>query len=400
VRSRLILGVAALIALASLPFAVFGVAQLAHTVRRQIGGPGEVTDFLAIYSGGRLFLTDASHLYSAQTIVRLEQDLSGGSAFDRPFSFLPLAAVLLAPVAALDYGVAYLVWLCVGLVCIGLAAYLLAPRFGRRHGWLFWPLILALFLPVQFGLVMGQTSAVGLLGFAVFARFIAHQRWAGAALGLSPFSWKPQLAVPIVLGLGLARRWWTLAVLVGVPLLITVGVLIYAGPGLIQDYRAASGEMWRLVAARTWYEFSGQTIFSMFQFIFGTGELALALTIGVGALVYAAVAALWWGGLAGDSRRALQLAVLPVVGVLAAPHALVYELTTWLATAWLLLEYAESRPSIKPLVVWICLIGCAVGNVVTLTERSLGFPLATPLGLAIVALTVWLARTHSPAVSD
>jgi hypothetical protein len=160
----------------------------------------------------------------------------------------------------------------------------------------------------------------------------------------------------------------------------------------VQDYRAGSSAVWELVYSRSWYEFSGQTILGLFQSLVGPGELALGLYLLVAAVVYVAVARLWWGGLASEPRRYLQLAALPVAAVILAPHALAYELTMWLATGWLLLRYADTRPSVQPFIRLFCVAGWAVSNIVTLTERTLGFPWATVVGLAALVTIVWLYR--------
>jgi hypothetical protein len=256
------------------------------------------------------------------------------------------------------------------------------------------------FLPVQFGLVMGQTSPEALLGFALVARWIDRQRLAGLFLGLSPFTWKPQLLPPVLLALASARRWRTALLALAIPILVSAAVVIAAGPGLVQDYRAGSAAVWELVYSRSWYEFSGQTILGLFQFLVGPGALALGLYVAVAAVVYLAMARLWWGGVAPEPRRYLQLAALPVAAVILAPHALAYELTTWLATGWLLLRYADTRPSVKPFIRLLCVAGWAVGNIVTLTERTLGFPWAAVVGLVALAAIMWLGRRRELEVES
>jgi hypothetical protein len=381
------------------PFAVVGIGQLVQTARTQLTGPGEVTDFLAIYSGARLLLTDPAHLYAPGAAGALERALSAGSPFDRPFSFTPLAAVLLAPLAVFDFGVAYVIWLSVGLLCLIVSTYLLAPRpKGWRYGWLLWLPMLMWFLPVQFGLVMGQTSSVALLGFALFVRCIERQRLSGLILGLSPFTWKPQLLPQLLVALGSARRWHSVLAALAVPVLVSGAVLVVTGPRLIDDYRAGSAGVWALVFSRSWYEFSGQTLLGLFQFVFGPDVLAFLLYVALAVPVTVTIALLWWPGLAPEPRRWLQFAALPIAAVILAPHALVYELTTWLAVGWLLLRYADTRPRIKPGIRALCVVGWAVGNVVTLTERDLGFPAAVLVGLAALAAIVWLFRSHEVEV--
>lgn len=389
-RSPLVLSVLGLaIAALSAPAALFGVVQLAETVRSQWGGPGQVTDFLAIYSGAHLVLYDTSHLYAPGASGALESTLSAGSPFNRPFSFLPSAALQLAPLALLDFGVAYTVWLVVGLVSLIAATWLLAP--DRR---LIWLLFLPTFLPVQFGLIMGQTSAVALLAYALFVRCVERQAWAGLLLGLSPLAWKPQLLPSLAGALAASGRWRTVAWLLAGPVLLSSVVILAAGPDLLSDYRANSAEIWQLVSQQTWYEFSGQTLFGLCQALLQPGQLAFGAYVVAACLVEAWVLRLWWGGLRKDGRSDLQLSALPIAAVLIAPHALVYELTLWVASGWLLLRYAAIRPSVvSPIVAW-CLAGWATANVVTLTERDLGFPFGAIAGLCGLVLIGWLFETH------
>ena len=130
---------AIVIGVGSLPVALFGLAQLASTTADQLSGPAQITDFVAIYSGARQLTTEPGRLYTPGAVAAIDQSLTGTARFDRPFSFLPNAALLLAPLGAAPYGLAYLVWLVVGVVALGLSIWLLAPL-----RWL-WPILLALF---------------------------------------------------------------------------------------------------------------------------------------------------------------------------------------------------------------------------------------------------------------
>ncbi|HEX8966927.1 MAG TPA: hypothetical protein VF937_03540, partial [Chloroflexota bacterium] len=126
-RALALVGVA-LIGLATLPLAVYGVAQLGETTMAQLRGPAQVTDFVAIYSGARIVLSEPGKLYAPGVVPEMDRSLTGGDRFDRPFSFVPSAALLLAPLAALPYGLAYLIWLGASTAALALATYCLAPR--------------------------------------------------------------------------------------------------------------------------------------------------------------------------------------------------------------------------------------------------------------------------------
>lgn len=381
---------AVVIGLASLPFAVFGLAQLATTTAAQLSGPAHVTDFVAIYSGPWQVLHDPEHLYQPGAAAAIDRALTQSDRFDRPFSFLPQAALVLAPLAFLPYGAAYLAWLVVGTAALAASAWLLAPR-SRV-----WPALLVLFLPAQLGLIMGQTSPLALVAFCGLVRLIDRRPGvAGLMLGLSPAVWKPQLLAP-ALGLAAlaARRWRLLVGLAVGPLALTAAFTAISGPGWLADYRAQADSMWALVAQGSSIESAGQTLLALAQALLGPSAAATDAFIAATALVELGVVAVWRPGLLADTRRDLQLAMLPLAGTLAAPHALGYDLTLWLASAWLLLRYVKTRPSARGLVYGLCLLSWACANVAILTENDGGFPLAAVAGLAFFAATLALFFSH------
>jgi hypothetical protein len=356
----------------------------------QLDGPAHVTDFVAISSGPRLLLSEPSRLYAPGAAAALDRSLTATDRFDRPFSFLPQAALELAPLGLLPYGVAYLIWLGIGLASLAVSAWLLAPR-SRV-----WPLVLVLFLPAQLALIMGQTSALTLLAFCALVRLVDRRPMlAGMLLGLSPATWKPQLVAP-ALGIALAagRQWRMLAWVVLGPLLLVAGFTLVAGIGWVADYRAQAGVLWSLVNDRSSVESAGQTLLGLAQAACGPGWPALVAAVGGGAAVHSTVAGVWWRGLRHDPRRHLQLALLPIAAVTAAPHALGYDLTLWLASAWLLLRYVECRPAARPVALAVSVCGWACANVVVLTENELGFPWAAAHGLATIVALVWLYASH------
>ena len=74
-----------------------------------------------------------------------------------------------------------------------------------------------------------------------------------------------------------------------------------------------------------------------------------------------------------------------------------YELTTWLASAWLLLRYAQTRPTVMPVVVFLCLTGWLTGNIIILTENDIGFPWAAVQGVVTLGVILWLYLSHEPS---
>jgi hypothetical protein len=180
----------------------------------------------------------------------------------------------------------------------------------------------------------------------------------------------------------------------GVPALLSGAVLAVAGPHLVGDYRRQGAEMLTQVGTGGSVESAGQTLLGLCQAVFGSGSVAVVLSIAGSVIVELAIGMMWWRGLRADARSNLQFAALPIAAVLAAPHALGYELTTWLASAWLLLRYAQTRSTAMPVVVALCLTGWVTGNIVILTENDIGFPWAAVQGVVTLSVIVWLYVSH------
>lgn len=121
-----------------LPLAVAGLAQVLGTAWQQLDGPAAVTDFLAYYTGGRLLVEEPMRLYDQAAVAAVEEALQGGAGAYMPYLAPPQAAVLMAPLARLGYGQAYLVWGLAGLVSLAISAWLLAPGPWGRWSWLAW----------------------------------------------------------------------------------------------------------------------------------------------------------------------------------------------------------------------------------------------------------------------
>ena len=105
-----------------------GLGSILGTSLRQLSGPAEQVDFVAFYTGTHLLLTEPSRLYDASAWAAFQSTLHAGPLALLEFWNPPHAAVLLAPLAMLPFGLAYLVWLLVNVGCLAGACWLLAPR--------------------------------------------------------------------------------------------------------------------------------------------------------------------------------------------------------------------------------------------------------------------------------
>jgi hypothetical protein len=167
----------------------------------------EKTDFSVTYIGSRMvYLGQGSKLYDLAEQRKLKQSLLKDAEpliYEHP----PFEALLLAPLGALPYKTAYLLW---GL--INVAIWLSLPRLVRPYApaprdELAYLALWLLFAPLGMALFQGQSSIVLLLVYAL--TFISlkrrHDFRAGAILGMGLF--KFQFILPFVLIFLLRQQW-------------------------------------------------------------------------------------------------------------------------------------------------------------------------------------------------
>jgi hypothetical protein len=373
-----------------LPLAAAGLAQVLGTAWQQLDGPAAVTDFLAYYTGGRLLVEYPAGLYDHATVVAVEQALQGGAGEYLPYLAPPQAAVLMAPLARLGYGQAYLVWGLAGLVSLAMSAWLLAPRLWGRWSWLVWLAAAPLFLPVQETFLRGQTSLLSLLATCLVIRGVLGSPRLGPVAGVLPLTWKPQMLPVYVLALALDRRWHLLAHLGGVTVLVVLPALVWAGPDVLLAFVQTMRD--GVSAAGAADLPAGLSLLGLWQGWLGTGTLASVLAVSSGAGALGLQAWLWRGGLRSDARRWLQLAALPLLAVLASPHALYYEMTTWLASAWLLLQYTEVEPDARGPVRLTLVVGWLLSTIELLPGWNSSTHWGTVAGLVALGVISWLFR--------
>ena len=385
--------------LSALP-AAYDVWKVATLALAQIGAPAQPTDFLNLYSGADLMLHAAVLTYSLDAQLIDQQALSGSANLLVPFFLPPHAALLLSWLGLLPYGVAYLVWLAIGCLSVVLAAHLLAPHWTRWSP-LIWFGLAMLYLPGLLGLAQGQTSALMLLAFAAFARAVLDDGkkrfvWL-ATLGVLGWTLKPQLAWVLFAALLFSRRWLTVGSIAAVVAAFTAVAVARLTPdgfaAYVSDSRSKLVEA--LSADPTWLP--GPTLLHASLWFLGVTPLAYlvaALLIGgAGAgFVY-----LWRDGLAQGQARPLQVASLPIVAIISAPYALVYELTPWLATFWLLWRFTSERPAARAILLWLSSGVWIAADVGVMQPLNGGADTAALFGLAVVGYIVYLFHTSSPS---
>lgn len=160
-------------------------------------------DFLCWYIGAKLAWSgNFRHMYDPAAQWSVQQTVLPGepilSVFPRP----PFFAALVAPLAALPYRAAFVVWLVFQAALLGICFYWAWKKFGDDA--LVWG---ALSGPAFFGIASGQDTslmlALALAGYVLAER--GEDRRAGAVWALMLIKFNLVLALP--LALLVARRW-------------------------------------------------------------------------------------------------------------------------------------------------------------------------------------------------
>lgn len=140
--------------------------------------PGRGLDFRIFYTAASLPLSD---LYQLDSQKQFQADLwrEYGSFVTSPFPRPPFYALLLRPLALLDYVSALHVWLGLLIVALGVCGLLLRSLYGTEYG-IF--LVFIAFYPIAVSLRNGQDSALILLALLLGLKFHRQGRtWIAAA---------------------------------------------------------------------------------------------------------------------------------------------------------------------------------------------------------------------------
>jgi hypothetical protein len=210
---------------------VFTAAVLVAKLFLQAATP-DVTryDFRGIYTAGYMVRAgDGARLYDPVAQARAEQ-----AVFGRPGLMVivhpPFEALFFAPLAALSYRTAYLLW---GLINILLWMWLarLARAFAPRPQQTFQYLLLCFaFFPLWINLLQGQTTLILLLLYSFVYLNLERGRdfRAGVLLGLGLFRF--QLVLPFALICLVRRKWRMMTGFAAAALALVALSLVAVGP--------------------------------------------------------------------------------------------------------------------------------------------------------------------------
>lgn len=315
------------------------------------------TDFSHLYTLGSVGLMHrTADLYDEDAQAALTARLIPAAAGIRYIPlYPPQVSIFFAPLAALPYGAALLIWLPASALLYGLcccALWRACPRL-RNERWTV--LLLAIAFPGFFHLIVwGQTSAVALACFTAAFFLLRDERPFLAGLALGCLIFKPQLGIAAAFVFAYMRAWRVIA---GGAL---AAIAQFALPALY--YGVGSLRAWLhmmttgfnnipVVEPRPYQTLSLRTFWTM---LITGSTLPLVLYIISAAVVLGLAISMW-------SQRpapplALRYSSLLVASVLVAPHLLVYDVAVlapvfFLLSDWLLnrsSDRASERPSERP----------------------------------------------------
>jgi hypothetical protein len=320
------------------------------------------SDWPAFATGGRLLVSDPTHLYDIDVQRRVELDVTGGRTLVTlgihgilPFVAPAWVAFFAAPFELLGTNLGGRLWILFGLACLAVGLYLaVRPRPPTA--------ILPAFAGVPTALLLLNAQVDGIVALGVGAAIALRSRPYAAGLCLGLTLVKPQLMLPAGAAVLLARQWKVLAGWA------TSGVVMWAAASalnprwVLQWLPALNGPV-RPGSREIDFAHFGTAMPAGLQ-VYAVAILSLAALIAILALAY--------------SRRAdfrASAAVLVAGGVLVAPHALPTDLVVVaLALAiwgkaewhdWLLLSVGAAIAALTPppvpaiagvlVIGWLCL---------------------------------------------
>jgi glycosyl transferase family 87 len=169
---------------------------------------GGASDFSTFYAAGKIVLSgDAPHVYDYATQRRAQQEFIRNVSFRKgPLLFVhaPFELIIFAPLAFFPYDIAVVLWYGINVCILVALPFILHAKVNL---WLPWMMLgIAFFPPVIVAILQGQTSILLLLLLTLaFLDFRERREFrAGAVLALTTF--KPHLALLLIVVLVLARR--------------------------------------------------------------------------------------------------------------------------------------------------------------------------------------------------
>ncbi len=338
------------------------------------------TDFSNVYAAGSLAVEGRpAAAYDLASFFAEQEAITGQSEHLYVWPYPPIFFLVAAPLAALPYVPALILWLAAGFALYILAIWAILPRSLTLVAAAAFP---AVFITVGHGQNAFLTAGLLGLGLALLER----RPWlAGFLLGC--LCYKPHLGLVLPFILIAARQWKPfLGAVIAVALLCALSIAAFG----LEPWRAflGSGEVTRTVVleqtATGWFK-----IQSLFSAVRGFGGSVAAAYVAQGVLslaVLAMLVRLWIRGSSPAGKAAVAIGALLVT-----PYVLDYDMLLIApAVAFLVARGLESgfRPYVKALL--------AAAWVAPLLARAAAQFLHLPLGLLVMLALFALACAERP----
>ncbi len=318
------------------------ILLVAFILTLQQGQTAMSIDFRVFWAAGRLAL-DGEPL-AAFDIARLAEVHQTHAETYMPWLYPPGFLVIVTPLGALSFPLAFTLWT---MVSLGLVAWAFRPFVAGIV-----PLWLAVSLAPAFypGLLLGQNSLLLLAGLLAALAALRAERWVLAGVFIGLLTLKPQLGIMIPFALLAIRAWRTIFAAIGTTIVISaLPTLLYGldyWPLLQVSMADHSATMLQSIDGMKWMI----SLVYVLTLLGVDAGLALKVQLAITAACAVAVYALWRSDRATFDVKAagLLLAVL-----LSAPYLWSYEGALMAAVALFLLRggILTTRPA------HLCLLG-------------------------------------------
>lgn len=351
----------------------FGVfIGTSHGVRA-INGGRVGGDFPAFYGAGALVLEgQAARLYDREKQRQVQQEfLPGHPGGWIDFAYPPFVAALFVPLALLSFKMAFSMYsvaqLCACIGAVQLAATV-SPRV-RANGVVAAAVTLS-FYPLMRSVLGGQNTGFSLLCAVGLAVSLCRSRDFAAGLWAAAWLFKPQLALPAMLLVGVGRPWrfW---------IAIVIGGAVWYGLGAFVGGAAWPVWWWRegvlpFAHADVFVDLANGISLREVGVRLGVGPLAT----GVSVLCLGAAAWRCWSW---KGSMVSLIATAIVATLLISPHTLFYDAGLLLVCFWVALESDKTAVLTLATITWVLASSQVVASWVPLSPTFVSLLSATAM---------------------
>jgi hypothetical protein len=356
-------------------------------------------DFLNRFVAGRIAATGQwSWLYSVPLQIEIQRRVLGDARPQpfAPFISPPVTALLYAPLTSIPYVAAAVVWILGSAGVLLISIKLLWPLIPRlhRYGALTVLLVLLSSWPVVELLFDGQDSALSLAIIVIGLRLLLSKRELAAGLVLGLGAFKPQVFLFVPFFLLVQKRWLSIGGWLATTFALAMLSVMLVGFEGAQSYLALlnSDIIREGTADLSWKMVSLPALArDILSGPFLPFSMVTATAIDLFVLAHFVRAGLSSRGGSADTPRLFALAV--VSGALASPYLFVYDGTTLIVPALLLLNAKPDSVVLRMSLTatYILLWSAPIRNAAFGTSAWPIATIAAPWAACSIALMVWFA---------